>query len=178
MKDCRWITHKNAGASDNATYYFKKSFELSSTEGAVMDISAQARYKLYINNKFVSCGPCKGTREKTYFDSVDVSKYLKIGENEIFVEVLQLVSDDMQGKMSPIEGVLRVGAALLTAELTCGDVTVKTDTTWLVAKAPVEHKSASSCYSAATREYHDKTAAPVYENAVMQGGVSNAVVDH
>jgi len=178
MKDCRWITHKNAGASDNATYLFKKSFELESVAHAVIDISAQARYKLYINGSFVACGPCKGTREKTYFDTLDVTGYLKKGTNEIYVEVLQLVSDDMQGKMSPIEGVIRVGAMLLALELTCGDFVLKTDESWLVAKACVEHISARSCYSAATRELHDKTSDPVYENAVVQTGVSNAEVDH
>ena len=96
MKDCRWITHKNAGASNNATYYFKKSFTLEAVSESIIEISAQARYKLYINDNFVACGPCKGTREKTYFDAIDVTKYLNAGENEIFVEVLQLVSDDMQ----------------------------------------------------------------------------------
>ena len=178
MKDCRWITHKNAGASDNATYYFKKSFSLDKVSVAKLEISAQARYKLYINGAFVACGPCKGTREKTYFDALDVKEYLKVGENEIFVEVLQLVADDMQGKMSPIEGVIRVGAMLLACELNVGDFSLQTDDSWLVAKAPVKHISASSCYSAATRELHDKTAEIVYENAVVQTGVSNAEVDH
>ncbi len=178
MKDARWITHKGAGASDNATYYFKKSFTLECVKDAILEISAQARYKLYINGEFCACGPCKGTREKTYFDSLDVTKYLRAGENELYIEVLQLVSDDMQGKMSPIEGVIRVGAMLLTLELNCGDFTLQTDNSWLVAKAPVEHISARSCYSAATRELHDKTSDPVWENAVVQTGVSNAEVDH
>jgi hypothetical protein len=153
MKDCRWITHKNAGASDNATYYFKKRFTLQALADAKIEISAQARYKLFINGEFVCCGPCKGTREKTYFDSVDVTHYLKLGENEIFCEVLQLVSDDMQGKMSPIEGVLRVGSAILALELVCGDVTIKTDESWLCAKVDGnEQVNARSCYSGATRE--------------------------
>ncbi len=178
MRDCRWITHKSAGASDNATYAFKRSFTLDKAEGATLDISAQARYKLFINNEFVACGPCKGTREKTYFDSLDVTKYLKAGQNEIYVEVLQLISDDMQGKMSPIEGVLRVGAMLLCAELSCGDFVLKTDESWQVARLSVEHQSARSCYSAATREIFDATTDPVYENAVIQTGVSNAEVDH
>ncbi len=178
MKDCRWITHKNAGASDNATYFFKKSFSLNKVSNALFEISAQARYKLYINDTFVACGPCKGTREKTYFDALDVTEYLHVGKNEIFVEVLQLVSDDMQGKMSPIEGVIRVGAMLLACELNCGELTLRSDDSWLVAKAPVKHISASSCYSASTRELHDKTIDPVYENAVIQTGVSNAEVDH
>ncbi|MBO5339255.1 MAG: hypothetical protein J6A96_06100 [Clostridia bacterium] len=178
MKDAKWITHKDAGASDNATYYFKKSFTLDRLDKAQIEISAQARYKLYINGRFVACGPCKGTREKTYFDSLNVTSYLKLGENEIFCEVLQLVADDMQGKMSPIEGVLRVGAMLLVCALKCGSFRLATDSSWMVAKAPVKHISACSCYSAATRELHDKTVSPVYENAKEQTGVSNAEVDH
>ena len=178
MKNCKWISHKNAGACDNATYIFKKSFCLDSVKSSTVEVSAQARYKLYINGSFVSCGPCKGTREKTYFDSVDVTSYLNVGENEVYVEVLQLVSDDMQGKMSPIEGVIRVGSMLLCLELTSGDFVLSTDTSWLVAKAPVKHISASSCYSAATRELHDKTVEPVFENAVIVTGISNAEVDH
>ena len=178
MKDARWITHKDAGASDTATYAFKKSFVLEKIEKATFEVSAQARYKLFVNGNFVACGPCKGTREKTYFDSLDITSYLKLGENELYIEVLQLVSDDMQGKMSPIEGVIRVGAMLLCAEFNLGDICIKTDTSWLVARLPIKHISASSCYSAATRELHDKTAQPVWENATVQTGVSNAEVDH
>jgi hypothetical protein len=178
MKDARWITHKSAGASDNATYYFKKTFTLDAVGESLFEISAQARYKLFINGEFVCCGPCKGTREKTYFDAVDVAQYLRVGENEIFCEVLQLVSDDMQGKMSPIEGVLRVGALLLTCELNCGSFCLKTDESWLTAKAPVKHESARSCYSAATHELYDSTLNIEWENAKVQTGVSNAEVDH
>ena len=178
MKDARWITHKDALSNENATYLFKKTFNLDAVCEATIEISAQARYKLYINGSFVCCGPCKGTREKTYFDSVDITSYLRVGQNEIYAEVLQLVSDDMQGKMSPIEGVIRVGAMLFVCAIKCGSLTIRTDDSWLVAKAPVEHKSASSCYSAATREIHNKTADPVWENAKVQTGVSNAEVDH
>ena len=178
MKDARWITHKDALSNENATYLFKKTFNLDAVCEATIEISAQARYKLYINGSFVCCGPCKGTREKTYFDSVDITSYLRVGQNEICAEVLQLVSDDMQGKMSPIEGVIRVGAMLFVCAIKCGSLTIRTDDSWLVAKAPVEHMSARSCYSAATREIHNKTADPVWENAKVQTGVSNAEVDH
>ena len=127
MKNCRWITHPEAIISDNKTYYFKKSVVLDDICDAVIEISAQARYKLYINGNLVGFGPCKGSREKTFFDTIDVTDSLKVGNNDIYVEVLQLAATDMEGKMSPIEGVLRVGYPLLAFELVCGDVTVKSD---------------------------------------------------
>ena len=54
MKDARWITHKDAGASDTATYAFKKSFALEKIEKATFEVSAQARYKLFVNGNFVA----------------------------------------------------------------------------------------------------------------------------
>ena len=65
MKDCKWITSSVATGSDNQLYYFKKEFDLKAVREARVDISAQARYKLYINGECVGVGPCKGTREKT-----------------------------------------------------------------------------------------------------------------
>ena len=181
MRDGAWITEKSRDASANQTYFFKKDFDLKTVKKGIIEISAQSRYKLYINDSFVCCGPCKGSREKTFFDTVDVTKYLKKGKNQIFVQVLQLVSTDVEGKMSPIEGVLRVGPALLCCELSCGDVCVKTDESWLCAKVNgIEHISARSCYSAATREIADLKAIEntVYENAVKQCGISNGEENH
>ena len=106
-----------ATGSDNQIYYFKKEFDLKVVKEARVDVSAQARYKLYVNGALAGFGPCKGTREKTFFDTIDVTNYLKVGKNQLYVEVLQLASTDMEGKMSPIEGVLRVSYPLLALEL-------------------------------------------------------------
>lgn len=181
MRNCRWITHPEAKISDTKTYYFKKSFTLDSVCGGVVEISAQARYKLFINGEMVGVGPCKGTREKTYFDTICVEDYLKVGENEIFCEVLQLVSTDMEGKMAPIEGVTRVGSAILTMELRAGDTVLQTDESWLCAKVDaIEHINARSCYSAATREKWDGVSLKSLEfvNAKVMTGVSNGEEDH
>ena len=67
MKECAWITSPIAVGSENQLYYFKKDFELNVVKDTVVEISAQARYKLYINGALAGFGPCKGTREKTFF---------------------------------------------------------------------------------------------------------------
>ena len=51
MKDCSWITSKVAEGSANQLYYFKKEFDLKTVKDARVDISAQARYKLYRSTK-------------------------------------------------------------------------------------------------------------------------------
>ena len=181
MKDCKWITSPVATGSDNQLYYFKKDFDLKVVREAKVEVSAQARYKLYINGELCGVGPCKGTREKTYFDTIDVTDYLVVGKNDIYVEVLQLAATDMEGKMSPIEGVLRVGYPLLALELVCGETVVRSDESWLCAKASGNTQiNARSCYSGATREGVDATemANLKYENAKVQCGISNGEEEH
>ncbi|MBO5313507.1 MAG: hypothetical protein J6B29_06025 [Clostridia bacterium] len=181
MKDCVWITSNDACGSDNQVFFFKKSFDLSVVREAKVEISAQARYKLYINGNLAGFGPCKGSREKTFFDTIDATAFLKVGKNDIYVEVLQLASTDMEGKMSPIEGVLRVGSAILVMELTCGDVVVRTDDSWECARIDgIKQINARSCYSATTRETVDSVAVNIakYQPAKKQCGVSDGEADH
>ncbi len=181
MKDCSWITHKSSSDTAMRLYYFKRSFSLDTVAEATVEISAQARYKLIINGKFVCVGPCKGTREKTYFDTVSVTDYLRVGENEIFVEVLQLPETDVESLWGSIDGVVRVGSALLIMELRCGDVSVKTDKSWLVARVDgIELKTSGDCNSASPIEAVSAKAVMEceYENAVERCGVSNGEADH
>ena len=56
MKDCKWITSNVATGSDNQLYYFKKKFDLKVVKEATVEISAQARYKLFINGECVGVG--------------------------------------------------------------------------------------------------------------------------
>ena len=127
MKNCIWISPKGSGVSHNRLYYFKKTFNLDKIDEGVVEISAQSRYKLYINGVFCAFGPCKGTREQVYFDTVNVKDYLKVGENEILVKVIQLYGRDSDGGIIPADGVLRTGICALCLELTCGDTVIKAD---------------------------------------------------
>ena len=74
------ITHTYAG--------FRKSFDIKKLPPkAIMYITADATYRLYINGKFVCNGPARGYQRSWPYDEVDVSKYLQIGKNVIAVRV-------------------------------------------------------------------------------------------
>ena len=180
MERCIWITPKNQGEFKNELYYFKKTVTLSKKAGGVCDISAESRYKLYINGQLCAFGPCKGTREKKYFDSFDISKYIKDGENEIFVEVLRLVPVGVYGKPSPVEGVMRKGCCALFAKITNGDNIIRADESWLCAKQEaIELKSPGSCYSASILENVDaKKENLIYEAPAKFGDVHSDVNEH
>lgn len=70
--------------------YFRKEIMLPDTPNSGrIDISADSRYKLYVNGEFVQEGPSKGDKEIWYYDEADLLSYLKTGKNVIAIEVLR-----------------------------------------------------------------------------------------
>src|SRR5699024_3420721 len=93
MQDFWIITSPKATYSEDALYYFRKKFTFERPKSAKVHITADSRYKLWINGKMASFGPYKGTQHNQYYNTVDITEFLKSGENEFFAEVLQLASD-------------------------------------------------------------------------------------
>jgi len=84
----QWITVTEP-ANKTAFYIFTKSFTL--TKSAVSfkaKISADTRYKLYINGIEAAQGPCMGGAFYKYYEELELSKLLTVGENMITVKVL------------------------------------------------------------------------------------------
>ena len=83
------------------TVYFRRTIELAEVpENAYLNISADTRYKLYINGFLVEIGPSKGDREVWFYDSVDLASYLKKGKNIIGVQVLRYPMEREMGNHS------------------------------------------------------------------------------
>lgn len=70
--------------------YFRREFELTLPDGCQLlaRVSADSRYRLYMNGELVSMGPCKGDRFTHYFETVDLSEHLVSGTNVIAAQVL------------------------------------------------------------------------------------------
>ena len=58
-------------------------------KSALLHLSADTRYKLLINGTRVTVGPARGSLCLWYYDRVDISSFLKRGDNEIQIEVLR-----------------------------------------------------------------------------------------
>ena len=84
--------------SDPLLVYFRKKVTLREKhQGVEIKISADTRYKLYVNGAFVEAGPSKGDREVWFVDTVDIAPYLRTGENIIAVKVLRYPLDHDKG---------------------------------------------------------------------------------
>lgn len=82
------IDKKNIDHSDelkNKHILFRKKIVLESCKNTIIRISADDYYKLYINGIFVTQGPAPGYNFNYYYNEIDVSEFVKKGENTIAV---------------------------------------------------------------------------------------------
>ena len=128
------ITSAQLIYNENALYYFKKYIYINNLCKSKVNVFADSRYKLYVNGVLVAVGPCKQTSEIKYYDSVDITDYIKIGFNVINVEVLQLPNDPYQQGNVLLESVMRSGNMALCLWGNAGDIELVTDEEWEVAK--------------------------------------------
>ncbi|MEA5461474.1 alpha-L-rhamnosidase C-terminal domain-containing protein [Arcicella sp. LKC2W] len=88
MWSAKWITVPNTDGSKYGIYLFRKTVELDSKVSSFpIYISADNRYKLYVNGLLVGTGPAKSDLFNWNFDSIDLATYLKSGSNTIAVKV-------------------------------------------------------------------------------------------
>ena len=99
-----WIWTMDWTGEDKRTarrVYFTKELALhGQTDKYEISITADCRYKLYVNGKFVQYGPAKGDHKVHYFDTVDIGGYLHAGSNRIDVAVLHYPEDPGVGNHS------------------------------------------------------------------------------
>jgi hypothetical protein len=84
-----WIWEKRDAAwEQGVTCFFRRKFRRNDVgDRPVLRISADSRYRAWLNGKLVSRGPCRGTVEHYHYETVDLSQNLVEGENVLAVEV-------------------------------------------------------------------------------------------
>ena len=82
-----WIESETCGFAE-----FKQSFNYVGG-GAVVRISAAFRYAAFINGVFVSNGQYADIPEKKRVDEIDVSSFVRKGENELYIVAMHTLED-------------------------------------------------------------------------------------
>lgn len=108
-------------------FWFYKEFEAEeAVTKAEIDITADLKYMLYLDDEFIGRGPLYGTPDYYSFDSYDLTDKVTKGKHTIWVLVMQDGPGDYFEKERPL-------AMLAQLKLTAQDGTVSyigTDTSW------------------------------------------------
>jgi hypothetical protein len=77
--------------SEMGVYFFRKQFTLDSVpKHAIIHVSADNRYRLYVNDSLVLWGPAVGDIESWNYETVDIAPFLIPGDNIIASQVWNL----------------------------------------------------------------------------------------
>lgn len=94
-KTAPWIwlpTHQEDERRPGRYFLFRKSFQWTRPYGLrdfKIHVSADSRYRLFVNDHRVSFGPCKSYPERWYYETVDILPFLTEGNNVISARVLR-----------------------------------------------------------------------------------------
>ena len=77
-----WIAHPDAPSETHGVFHFRRSFDLAERpERFVVHVSADNRYRLFLNGVPVSSGPARGDLAHWRFETVDLAPHLREGRN-------------------------------------------------------------------------------------------------
>ncbi|MDR2388994.1 MAG: glycoside hydrolase [Tannerellaceae bacterium] len=80
----QWIAPPDEPLREYGVYHFRKSFDLKELPTQfVIHVSADNRYKLYVNGHFASLGPARGDVYNWNFETLDIAPLLKKGKNTL-----------------------------------------------------------------------------------------------
>jgi len=124
----QWIWCVGEEVPQNFYLYCRKAFRLKEKPAsATIHVTADSRYKLYVNGTFVGRGPARADQRWESYDSYDIASHLRAGENVIAVIVHQY-------GVTTHSYTLGRGGLLLQGEV--GGQVLDTNSSWKVLPSP------------------------------------------
>jgi alpha-L-rhamnosidase len=124
-----WISCPNAPLHEYGVYHFRKTFDLTEKRDSfVVHISADNRYKFYVNGKEVCKGPARSDLQNWMYETVDIAPYLKQGKNVLAALVWN------QGEYRPFAQHSAMTALVVQGNDRFTEGVVNTNKSWKVVK--------------------------------------------
>ena len=119
--EARQAARVYASRTTNVTAYYRCEFTVTQSGKLSFIISANSRYRLWVNGHPITSGPLKGDKMRHYYDTIEVSKYLKPGFNCIAVKVIAYPAYESktQFNMAPLSVMANGSGPQLRVEGTC-----------------------------------------------------------
>lgn len=96
-----WIALPGEDGREYGVYYFRKHIELTAQPAKfLVHLSADNRYKLYVNGELVSLGPTRGDLYHWNYETVDLAPFLKPGKNIVAALVWNEADHRPEGQIS------------------------------------------------------------------------------
>jgi len=119
-----WISAPGIPQRDYAVIHLRKSITLAAKPDRFrIHVSADNRYRLFVNGQEVCHGPARGDLAHWYFETIDIAPWLKPGPNTLAATVWNM------GTLAPVAQISNQTAFLLQGD-TPAEETVNTDKTW------------------------------------------------
>ncbi|TKK65579.1 alpha-rhamnosidase [Ilyomonas limi] len=126
--DAKWILADPAAPHQYGVYHFRKTVRLDNVPPHfIVHVSADNRYKLYVNGTMVSLGPARADLFHWNFETVDIAPYLKKGNN-VLASVVWNFGEWRQ------EAQITLQTAFIMQGNTATEAIVNTDASWKCAK--------------------------------------------
>lgn len=126
----RWIADPGSSGTEFGVYHFRKTMEYTKNgQPFVVHVTADNRYRLYVNGIAVSSGPARSDLANWNYETVDIAPYLKNGKNIIAATVWNFAEYRPYSQIS-------FETAFLLQGNTAVEEIINTNTTWKVYKDP------------------------------------------
>lgn len=105
-----WLTAPGAPAHGYGVYHFRKTLQLAQKpKHFIVHVSADNKYKLYVNGEQVSFGPASSDVYNWNFETVDIAPQLQQGVNSIAATVWSFGEDRQEAQISYQTGFILQG---------------------------------------------------------------------
>ena len=145
-----WIAMPGEDGRDYGVYYFRKGIELAAKpDHFVVHVSADNRYKLFVNGTLVSLGPARNDTYHWNYETVDLSKYLTPGKNIVAAIVWNEADQRPEAQIS-------VRTAFIIQGDSHAEEVLNTNNSWKCYRDRA-YKPLAGFFAASTGEFVDRT---------------------
>ncbi len=119
-----WISVGGASPTGYGVYLFRRSLNLAARPSSLpVKVSADNRYKLFVNEKLVAMGPARGDLNNWNYETLDLAPFLQAGNNIIAAQVWN------EGPSRP-EGQISLQTAFILEAASAEGAELNTDNKW------------------------------------------------